>query len=503
MPFTEKRLCNPTQLTTSGQTLYTVPASITSIIKQIVVTNVTASAATFSLYIGSAATPNALFSATSVAANDTIIVNLSQVLTQNEILTALASVNSALNITISGVENDGPLTPTATYIADQAVTTAKIADNSVTTAKIAAGAVVTADIADGAVTTEKIAANAVVTADIANNAVTQVKLSTDVPLGGFRNRVINGGFDIWQRSTDATTVGADQYVAMDRWRTRTAAGGGSLRASRVLSGLPGTTYCARIQRTASNTNTGSLQIINTFESVNSIPLAGSPITFSFYARSGANYSPTSSILRAIINTGTGTDQYWLSFTGSSNLIDQNVTLTTTWQRFTYTATPASNISQFSVIFEMNPTGTAGANDYYEITGVQLEAGSQVTPFEQRPFGTELSLCQRYYQRNNAFGAYGHMANGWGTSTSNVRVLFPYFVRMRSTPSTTIDSSAVTSFRVVDGAVGIAVTALSLASGNQSVMGAAVDVSATVTQFRPYWFDTNNDTNAYIGFSAEL
>lgn len=136
MSFTEKRLCNPTQLTTSGQTLYTVPASKTAIIKQIVVTNVTASAVTFSLYIGSAATPNALFNATSVAANDTIIVNLSQVLNQFEALTALASTNLALNITISGVENDGPLNPLSTYIADQAITTAKLADSSVTQSKL-------------------------------------------------------------------------------------------------------------------------------------------------------------------------------------------------------------------------------------------------------------------------------------------------------------------------------------------------------------------------------
>lgn len=159
MSFTEKRLCNPTQLTTSGQTLYTVPASKTAIIKQIVVTNVTASAATFSLYIGSAATPNALFSATSVAANDTIIVNLSQVLNAFETLTALASSNSSLNITISGVENDGPLNPLSTYIADQAITTAKLADSSVTTAKIAAGAVVNADIANNAVSQSKLASN--------------------------------------------------------------------------------------------------------------------------------------------------------------------------------------------------------------------------------------------------------------------------------------------------------------------------------------------------------
>jgi hypothetical protein len=136
MSFTDKRLCNPTQLTTSGQTLYTVPASKTCIIKQIVVTNTTSSAATFSLFIGSAATPNALFSATSVAANDAIIINLSQVLAQNEILTGLASSNSTLNITISGVENDGPLNPVSTYIADSAITTAKLADSSVSTAKI-------------------------------------------------------------------------------------------------------------------------------------------------------------------------------------------------------------------------------------------------------------------------------------------------------------------------------------------------------------------------------
>lgn len=157
MSFTEKRLCNPTQLTTSGQTLYTVPSSKTAIIKQIVVTNVTASAVTFSLYIGSAATPNALFNATSVAANDTIIVNLSQVLNQFESLTALASTNLALNITISGVENDGPLNPLSTYIADGAITTAKLADSSVTTAKIAAGAVVNADIASNAVSQDKLA----------------------------------------------------------------------------------------------------------------------------------------------------------------------------------------------------------------------------------------------------------------------------------------------------------------------------------------------------------
>ena len=194
MSFTEKRLCNPTQLTTSGQTLYTVPSSKTAIIKQIVVTNVTGSPATFSLYIGSAATPNALFNATSVAGNDTIIVNLSQVLSQNEILTALASSNSTLNITISGVENDGPLNPLSTYIADEAITTAKLADSSVTTSKIAAGAVVNADIANNAVTQSKLASNL--------SAVT-------VTTSSLRSTQIPTPFDgqvIYETNTDRTLV---------------------------------------------------------------------------------------------------------------------------------------------------------------------------------------------------------------------------------------------------------------------------------------------------------
>ena len=128
MPFVEKRLISPTSLTTSAATaLYTVPTGYTAIVKQIVVTNTTGTAATFTMYIGAASAGNALFSGTSVAANDTVIINLSQVLGTDEILRALSGTNAALNLTVSGVENDGPLAQNAMYIADNAITSAKIA----------------------------------------------------------------------------------------------------------------------------------------------------------------------------------------------------------------------------------------------------------------------------------------------------------------------------------------------------------------------------------------
>ena len=431
MPFTEKRLCNPTQLTTSGQTLYTVPSSKTTIVKQIVVTNVTASAATFSLYIGSAATPNALFSATSVAANDTIIVNLSQVLTQNEILTALASANSTLNITISGVENDGPLTPTATYIADQAVTTAKLADSSVTTAKIAAGAVATADIADGAVTTEKIAAGAIVTADIANNAVTQAKLSTDIPLSGMRNLLINGDFRIWQRGTSFAAPANLSYTA-DRWFSTW---GTAARTVSRQTGFSNSQYCLRVQRDSGSTSAAYSGINQIIESFNCYGMQGKQVTLSFDARCGANYSSSGSSLLVYLQTGTVADQgsgvIWSpGWTGIANPIATSVTLTTTAQRFTIVGNVSASTLEAAVTFQYLSSGTAGAADYFEITNVQLEIGSQMTPFEQRHHGTELSLCQRYYQTFVDPPLRGVAAND--TRPTRMAVAFP--VQMRVAPT---------------------------------------------------------------------
>ena len=397
MPFTEKRLCNPTQLTTSGQTLYTVPSSKTAIIKQIVVTNVTGSAATFSLYIGSAATPNALFSATSVAANDTIIVNLSQVLTQNEILTALASVNSTLNITISGVENDGPLTPTATYIADQAVTTAKLADSSVTTAKIATGAVVTADIADGAVTTEKIAAGAVVTADLANNTVTQAKLSTDVPLSGIRNFIINGSFDIWQRGTPiATTGGGSTNYSVDRWRFGNNGTAAQYSISRVVntSSAP-CTYAMRLTSAYTSSSLNGVEYVMEYQDVSKT--WGYPLTLSFWVRASTSVS-----ISTTIETGTLTTDVYPGvgngLTGAVQRGTSTFSVTTSWQRVSLTTTTIpTTAGQLRVILVGSGVITNGV--WIEFAGVQLEAGSQVTPFEQRPIGVELQLCQRYFAKS--------------------------------------------------------------------------------------------------------
>jgi hypothetical protein len=198
MPFVQKRLINPTTLTTSASSaLYTVPAGFSTVIKQLVVTNTTGSAATFTFYIGDAVAGNALFSATSVAANDTVIINLSQVLQSNEVLRALASANSTLNLTVSGVENDGPLEPSANFIANDSVTVNKIADGSVTSAKIADGTIVANDLASNAITTEKIADNAITSVKILDGTIVDGDINASAAIAQTKVANLSTSWNTW------------------------------------------------------------------------------------------------------------------------------------------------------------------------------------------------------------------------------------------------------------------------------------------------------------------
>jgi hypothetical protein len=216
-----------------------------------------------------------------------------------------------------------------------------------------------------------------------------------LPAGlGFRNVLINGDFKVWQRTTSSaiTAASTTSYYA-DRWACYRGVTGSTI--SRQTAGLEGFQYCARLQRDSGNTATNSINIYQSLETVNSIPLAGKTVTISWYARAGANFSGSAMLVG--INTGTGTDQnIYTGYTGNLVALDTTQAITTTWTRYTKTAILSSSATEVGLFFAYNPTGTAGANDYVEITGVQLEQNFQPTPFEQRPIGVELALCQRYY-----------------------------------------------------------------------------------------------------------
>jgi hypothetical protein len=254
-----------------------------------------------------------------------------------------------------------------------------------------------------------------------------------------KNGVLNSNFSIWQRGTSVSSSGG--YTA-DRWQQYTNA---AQTVSRQVTGdttnLPNIQYCARVQRTVANAASTALALDQSFETVNSIPFAGKTVTFSFYARRGANFSATSNLLYTEVATGTGTDQTYLAgYTGNAVAISSSIALTTTWQRFTASATIPATATELGVRTYYTPTGVAGVNDYYEVTGFQLEIGSSVSAYSPNTStqALELAACQRYYYQpsTNFF-----INSGQYTSTLCLATV-KYPVTMRTTPTYTAGTGTI-------------------------------------------------------------
>jgi hypothetical protein len=318
------------------------------------------------------------------------------------------------------------------------------------------------------------------------------------------NPVLNSAFQVFQRGT-TTTLTSTSFVA-DRWQAiRSVAGAtGSRQVTGDTTNLPNIQYCLRVARDSGNTSTSVIALGQNMESVNSIPFAGKSITYSFYARAGANFSQASGALNVYLTSGTGTDQNNVtgSFTGATQVVNSTATLTTTWQRFTFTGTVAATATQLGPQWQFTPVGTAGAADYFEVTGCQIDVGSVALPFRTyaATIQGELAACQRYYYRMSNSLAYEPFGLGYGVSATRGNAQVKYATTLRTNPS----SLDFANLALYDGATTVAVTNLTLDTGtSKDLARLAATTASGITQYRPYELLSNNSTSAYVGFSAEL
>jgi len=236
---------------------------------------------------------------------------------------------------------------------------------------------------------------------------------------GFKNRIINGAMSIWQRGTSFTFGSGTNTYTADRWWgvCNTASGETVSQVTDVPTSQA--QYSLKMQRPNGNTGTAALNIIQIIETANCYDLAGQNVTLSFWAKTGANYS--GGALSVYVQSGTVADQgnsSYFSWTGRAFPVASTTSLTTTWTKYTFTGTVASGVLELGVQFAFTPTGTAGADDSVYITGVQLEPGPLSTPFDYRPYGTELDLCQRYFEMSYDIGtAPGTATNAGATVTA--------------------------------------------------------------------------------------
>jgi len=240
----------------------------------------------------------------------------------------------------------------------------------------------------------------------------------------FRNRIINGAFQIWQRGTTTSFASvqtnlAQPYYLADRWTVNNF---NSAIQSTNVPANQGLQYSLEFSATSTLTYAYASQRI---ESANCQDLVSSQVTLSFWALNvtgPANFYVEFQTANSIDNFSSTTQLAALA-AGQFGIPALGV-----WNRYVVTvpasAMVASIANGLEIRFVRDNTGVSTTR----ITGVQLEAGPVATPFERLPYGQILQLCQRYFWSK---GSANVAANG-STSTALVYQTLP--VPMRTFPT---------------------------------------------------------------------
>jgi len=272
---------------------------------------------------------------------------------------------------------------------------------------------------------------------------------------GFKNRIINGAMVIDQRNNGATVTPLNGNFITDRWKARCS------QASKYSVGQ-NTTVPANFKNSLLTTSLSAYAVLSgdlftleqVIEGFNTFDLNwgtsdAQAVTLSFWVRSSLTGTFGGSLSNSARNRS-----YPFTFSVSSANTFEYKTITVlgdttgTWladngkgielcfslgsgSTYSGTAGAWASADYRSATGTVSVVGTSGATFY--ITGVQLEKGSVATGFDYRSYGTELGLCQRYFQTMggaiNNFGIQGYQNAGQGVSST-----VPFSVAMRAAPT---------------------------------------------------------------------
>jgi len=324
------------------------------------------------------------------------------------------------------------------------------------------------------------------TLDVAGN----VNVLNTVIMGSsfLRNRIINGGMQVWQRGTSFSGVASGGYTADRMYIGYT----GSAPTVTQVTGPTGFTYAARITGAVGNTVTTLGQKI---ESYNCVDLASKTVTVSVVLL--ASVAQTFSWYLGYANAADNFGSITQIATGS-----WSVTTTAA----TYSATislpaGAANGLQFQVYPAAAGAFTSGTCD---ITGLQLEAGPVATPFERKTYGQVLLDCQRYYYRilNNTVTGFVYVGFGRIINSTYGDVVVNLPVAMRAFP--TINYTSVGSFQTVNStATGISTEAGNYSTNTVNFVPLYVTPGAATAGLVQVLQTNSNTAGVFIDFSAEL
>jgi len=299
---------------------------------------------------------------------------------------------------------------------------------------------------------------------------------TDAPsMFGFKNRLMNGLMQIIQRATSGTSGNAvpttvPTYPALDRWYAY--ATGATVTVARV-AGSNANQFNLQVTGAASVTAVGIGQRI---EQLNCFDMAGSTATLSVNISNSllttvtwtANYATSSDTWSAKTQIATGT------FTVTSTLTNYSAQI----------SIPAAATTGIEILFTVG----AQTSGTWVIGNVQLEKGSVATSFDYRSYGTELGLCQRYFQ-SDFKGTCGQAYN----ATTGLFTLV-HAVSMRTIPTLSQASGVNITIDIIGG---------SQNATSQSISGAGQSLTRTPITANGLTGRTTNQALAIANVGTQL
>lgn len=348
--------------------------------------------------------------------------------------------------------------------------------------------------------------------------------TTSAFTGGFamRNRIINGAMVIDQRNAGASITFNDGVFPVDRWTTvATQSSKGTIQqnAGSVTPPAGFINYLGFTSSSAYSVLTGdAFAIQQRIEGLNLSDFAwgtasAATVTLSFWVRSSLTGTFGGSISNSAQNRS-----YPFTYTISAANTWEQKTITIagdtsgTWLTTngigvrvnlglgagsTYSATAGSwnSSTTFSATGATSVVGTNGATFY--ITGVQLEKGSTATSFDYRPYGTELALCQRYFELISSASGY--------LTTTRIDCQQRYVVQKRAAATLALQGTAA-NMKVSNTGADLTVSALGGQLGSNidgSLFYMTLTGSGTTGQAANLYVPTANAGTVYVSAASEL
>ena len=249
---------------------------------------------------------------------------------------------------------------------------------------------------------------------------------TNSQIGGRRNIIINGAMQVDQRNSGSSVTGlgtgsgSAEYM-LDRFDIINTSAG-RLTATQTADGPTGFANCLKLDVTTADTSISASEVMileQRIEGQNVQQLqygssSAQPVTFSFYVKGNASATYTMEFRNEEDGRNNGQEfsvttdwtRVVLTFAGDTagSAVDDDNTHAFTWSIILHGGTTFSGGTFSSNTWHSTNNQRIGENQTsfldstdrtFFITGLQMEVGSQATPFEHRSFGEELALCQRY------------------------------------------------------------------------------------------------------------